>query len=208
MLCLPQIFLNAALSGGILQWRQNTGKIVIAGGILSLRNIVRILLFQVAYFGGEKNTEKMAIRGGMTSPPAQKKRRKYATFGGHTSVTRNTKIGWFFIREKNDDNMALFGECFIDRHLGARKPCVRSHIHHIPAPSSKTDQPGSQSCMSLHLDSKCFASTKAASHTSQRTHPTSFWHKVKDLPQLLVSNFLIKTSSSIITRALPSNTCN
>jgi hypothetical protein len=41
----------AALLGGILKWRQNTGKIAIGSGTLSFQNIVKILLFQVAYFG-------------------------------------------------------------------------------------------------------------------------------------------------------------
>ena len=62
--------------------------------------------------------------------------------------------------------------------------------------------------MSLHLASKYFASTKAASHTTQLTSPTSFWHNVKDLPQLLISNFLTKIPSSIFTSALTSNSNN
>jgi hypothetical protein len=38
--------------------------------------------------------------------------------------------------------------------------------------------------MSLHLASKYVASTKVASHMTQLTSPTSFWHNVKDLLKL------------------------
>jgi hypothetical protein len=34
---------------------------------------------------------------------------------------------------------------------------------------------------------KYFASTKAASHVTQLISPTSFWHNIKDLTQLLIS---------------------
>jgi hypothetical protein len=80
--------LNAALLGGILNWRQNTGKIAIEGGILSLQNIVKILLFQVAYFGGEKTRKKWLFRRAYLA----KKTRKYASFGGNTSVEKNMEI--------------------------------------------------------------------------------------------------------------------
>lgn len=56
--------------------------------------------------------------------------------------------------------------------------------HPNPAPSSTTDRPLSQSCILLHLVSRYFASTKAASHTTQLTSPISFWHNVNDLLQL------------------------
>jgi len=61
--------------------------------------------------------------------------------------------------------------------------------------------------MSLHLASKYVASTAVESHMTQLTSPTSFWHNVKDLPKLLISNFHLKTPS-IFTRALTSNYCN
>jgi len=60
--------------------------------------------------------------------------------------------------------------------------------------------------MSLHLAPKYFATTKAASHTTQLTS-TFFWHNVKDLPQLLISNFLIKIPT-IFTCTLTSNSFN
>ena len=62
--------------------------------------------------------------------------------------------------------------------------------------------------MSLHLVYKYFASTNTASHTTQLTSPTFFWHKAKDLPQLLISNLLIKTLPSISTCTLTSNSFN
>ena len=78
---------------------------------------------------------------------------------------------------------------------------------HNYAPSSTTDRPRSRTYMSLHLASEYFANTKAASHMIQHTSPTSFWHNVKDLQKLLISDFLLRTLS-IFTRDLTSNSCN
>ena len=67
-------------------------------------------------------------------------------------------------------------------------------------------QAWSSSPMSLHLAPKYFGTTKAASHTTQLTS-TFFWHNVQDLPQLLISNFLIKIPT-IFTCTLTSNSFN
>ena len=105
-------------------------------------------------------------------------------------------------KKPNKRNKAIHIQISYPKHTAV------THTHHIPAPSSTTDRPRSHSCMSLHLASKYFASTKVASHMTQLTSPTSFWHNVTDLPQMLISNFLIKTPSSIFTSALTSNSCN
>jgi hypothetical protein len=80
MLCLPRILLNAALSGGLL----------------SLRNIVKILLLQVAYFGGEKTLKKWSF--GVAYQPQKKK--------------QTTEICVIHSSVKKHGNMALFGEFF------------------------------------------------------------------------------------------------
>jgi hypothetical protein len=72
-----------------------------------------------------KNTEKMAIRGGIPSP---QKTRKHATFGGDTSVKKHEIMRHSLIREKTHGNMTLFGENFLAVIL-ARKRWARFQVY-------------------------------------------------------------------------------
>jgi hypothetical protein len=78
-------FVKYFVSGGILQWRQNTEKIGIRGGIPSLRNTVKIQLFQVAYFGGEEPQKKWPF-GVANIPP---------------KITEIRHFPWAYFRGKN-----------------------------------------------------------------------------------------------------------
>jgi len=108
-------------------------------------------------------------------------------------MSLSTKISktWHIIGIKATERLDILTQ------LSYPKQAAVKPTHPSPAPSSVTARPLSQSCMLLHLASKYFASTNAASHTTQLTSPTSFWHNVNDLPQLLISNFLVKKPSSI-----------
>jgi hypothetical protein len=85
--CLPQILLHVALSGGIFQWRQNTGKIP-TGVAYYPSEILKYCSFRW-HTSAEKNTEKMVIPDGIQPPK-------------NTEVRH---IRWAYFRGKNHGNM-------------------------------------------------------------------------------------------------------